>query len=53
MPVEKRDMQMCRRVFHEEGGVLFRCRYAMQRQPAAPSFKLVGSGFHSNDYPKR
>jgi putative FmdB family regulatory protein len=29
------------------------CGRPMQRVPDAPNFKLVGSGFHVNDYAKK
>jgi hypothetical protein len=29
------------------------CTGQLERQWPAPSFKLVGAGFHDNDYPKK
>lgn len=38
----------------QEQGILTceKCGCQLHRQHAAPAFKLVGSGFHANDYKK-
>jgi putative FmdB family regulatory protein len=38
---------------YEEIVVCKNCGGIMNRLPAAPNFKLVGKGFHCNDYPKK